>query len=107
MRTWWKQFIPYLLVLSLGGNLYLGAQIYNQQHDLNLYTWSNAVNAIWQNVVEADHQIMQPTSQSPIDGRDPWSAGIRMTMQSMDALRSLPDFDKRIAEADRFVPLPG
>lgn len=97
MRAWWKQFIPYLLVLSLAGNLYLGVQIYNRQHDLNLYTWGNAVNAIVKSVVTADMEITQPKVGPMVD---PPSIGIQMTMESVEALRSLPDFDKRVSEDD-------
>lgn len=58
MAAWWKQFRPFLLILSLIGNIWLARHIYNQDHTLNPYTWGNHVGKIWQHLSWAESDLV-------------------------------------------------
>lgn len=97
MRTWWKQLLPYLITLSLIANAFLGLQIYNRDRDLNLYTWGNAVDTVWKEINWASGDLV-PRS----DGRVMPQAdlAVRMALDDLELLRSLPHYSKRVPEDD-------
>ncbi len=97
MRTWWRQLAPYLVLLSVVGNLYLGAQTYNRDKEINLVTWGNSVDDVWKYF----HWLSMDLMPQP-DGRVSTTApqGLTLARESLDSLRSLPYFNRRVENDD-------
>lgn len=93
MGAWWRL----LVVLSIVGNLGLGTHLYNRDRHLNLVTWGNAVDQVWQQINHAG-MAAEPTSDGKV--HTPRPQGIWAARESLDSLRSLPDYRYRVAEAD-------
>ncbi|MFZ5827039.1 MAG: hypothetical protein ACOY94_22320 [Bacillota bacterium] len=93
MRTWWKQLVPFLILFSVGANLFLVGHIYQRDDFLNRYTWGNGVDAVWKAINWASLS-MHPYPEGAVI--PPRSQGVEMATESLEWLRSLPHYNKRV-----------
>lgn len=97
MRTWWKQFLPFLIGLSLLGNLYLVRVIHQRDDHLNRFTWGNAVDTVWHHV-----NMMSVNLMPGPDGRlyHRTLPDVEPARRSLELLRSLPHYNRRVDPDD-------
>lgn len=97
MSAFWKQLTPYLIALSLAGNLFLARELYNRDRELNLVAWGNSVDKVWKYTHWASSDLLPRN-----DGRvvTPIPQGAVLAPQSLDALQSLPHYGRRVGGDD-------
>lgn len=97
MPPWWRQLVPYLIALSLIGNLYLGAQFYQRDQHLNRVTWGNSVDELWMEINSASLAIGRDAA-TPL--HSPTLHGAYQALERLEALRSLPHYRSRVDDDD-------
>ena len=91
MNNWVRQFIPWLLVISLGANLWLAVAVWDRDSYANRVTWGNMIS-----------DLSKYASWAHSDGSLN-SLGITNAQETLELLQSLPHANARIDFQDRQV----
>jgi len=92
MRTWLKQLMPWLLVLSLGANLYLGYGIWERDRHANWILWGNTTRAFAKYAHWGTLDVEGPDYSN--------SRGLTLANETLESIRWLPHYSDRVDDAD-------
>lgn len=94
MRSWIRQLIPWLLLLSLGANIYLGLVLVRRDQWVNTYLWGNTTARFFQQVNQGSLGVAPGSSlQSAREG-------LAQALESLHSLQYLPYYRERVDHGD-------
>jgi hypothetical protein len=93
MKPWTQQLLPWILVLSLGANLYLGVSVWQRDRYANSITWANVMMDLAKYTHWGSMAAQGPT-YSQTDN------GLFLARETLDTIRYLPNYSKRVPEPD-------
>jgi hypothetical protein len=93
MKPWTRQLLPWILILSLGFNVYLGYSVWQRDAYANSITWANVMMDLAKYMHWGSSDVQGPDYK--ID-----SNGLYFARETLDTFRSLPGYNQRVPEAD-------
>jgi hypothetical protein len=87
-----RQLVPFLLFLSLAGNLVFGMHLYNRDRHVTRVTWGYAVNNLWKHISWARTSV-SPGPDGRVSGVDVY--GVTLALEDLEGLQFLPYYNRR------------
>lgn len=94
MQNWIRQLMPWLLILSLGANVWLAVSVWDRDSYANRITWHNQTMAFMKYTDWSQHS----STGEILDER-----ALTTARETLEQFQSLPHSGKRMENSDRMV----